>query len=65
MSELSEKLFRKSQNVYDADVSKEDIFAFGDDYKEFLSAAKTERLTVEKAVELLKSKGFKEFEKIR
>ena len=62
MSELSEKLFRKSQNVYDADVSKEDIFAFGDDYKEFLSAAKTERLTVEKAVELLESKGFKEFD---
>lgn len=62
MSELSEKLFRKSQNVYDADVSKEDIFAFGDDYKEFLSSAKTERLTVEKAVELLESKGFKEFD---
>ncbi len=62
MSKLSEKLFRKTLNVYDTESSKKDIYGFGDDYKSFLSVAKTERLTVEAAVSLAKSAGFREFD---
>lgn len=37
-----------------------DIFAFGEDYKEFLSECKTERLCVKRALALAEEKGFKD-----
>ena len=39
-----------------------DIMTFGDDYKDFLSFGKTERLCVNKAVELSTAKGFKQLQ---
>lgn len=62
MSKLSEKLFRSCKNVYDTDVSKNEIYGFCEEYKEFLSSSKTERLTVERAAALAKAAGFKEFD---
>ena len=39
---------------------KNNIFAFAEDYKSFLTAAKTERLAVEQTLALAKAKGFKD-----
>lgn len=39
---------------------KDNIFAFAEDYKSFLTAAKTERLAVEQTLALAKAKGFKD-----
>ena len=42
------------------DEKKDNIFAFAEDYKSFLTAAKTERLAVEQTLALAKAKGFKD-----
>ncbi len=58
MSNLSEKLCRKSVNIYDTDESREIIFSFSEGYKRFLDSAKTERLSVNEAVEMARRAGF-------
>ena len=58
MGDLSEKLCRKQQNVYDTDVSRFDIFEFSEDYKKFIDSAKTERLSVSEAVKMAEKAGF-------
>ena len=41
------------------------LLAFGEDYKVFLSAGKTERLCVKEALALAKSKGFKDLAQVK
>ena len=43
----------------------EELFAFNESYKEFLSAGKTERLCVDEALKLAKAKGFKELNSVK
>lgn len=43
----------------------EEIFSFGEDYKDFLSFAKTERLSHEEIIRRAKKEGFKSFEELR
>lgn len=44
--------------------SKKELFKFADDYKEFLSLGKTERLCVNEALKLAKSEGFKNLDEV-
>ena len=44
--------------------SKKDLFKFADDYKEFLSLGKTERLCVNEALKLAKLEGFKNLDEV-
>ena len=54
-----------NKNVWlNKDESKE-IFDFGNDYKNFISKCKTERLCTKEAVSLLQSKGFKELSSLK
>ena len=56
-----------SKNIWDE--IKEDkqkaLFAFGEDYKAFLSAGKTERLCVKEALALAKAAGFKDLASLK
>ena len=55
------------KNIY-SEVSKEKekaITTFNEGYKDFISYAKTERLATEKAVELARAKGFKDFSEVQ
>lgn len=45
--------------------SLDELMKFNEDYKEFLSNGKTERLCVRNVLELAKAKGFKELEKAK
>ncbi len=47
-----------SKNVWQKYDSYEDIMKFNDEYKEFISYGKTERLCVAKSIELAEKKGF-------
>lgn len=63
--ELKEKLFLQRKNGYrriDADEEKA-VFAFAEDYKQFLDIAKTEREAVIEAVKTLEANGFNEYKK--
>ena len=44
--------------------SKKELFKFADDYKEFLSLGKTERLCVSEALKLAKLEGFKNLDEV-
>ena len=59
--ELEKKLVYTRKNIYeDADAAqKKDIFDFAEGYKAFLNAAKTERESVERAIELAEAAGFR------
>ena len=58
--ELQDKVFYQRENVYDTDFrqKQKEIFDFSEDYKWFLDHSKTERLSVETAVNLAKKAGF-------
>ena len=60
---LQEKLSYKKKNYYEvaSKEEKKEIFAFAEDYKAFLDAAKTEREACDVAVEEAKKKGFTEY----
>ena len=60
---LQEKLSYKKKNYYEtaSEEEKKAIFAFAEDYKAFLDAAKTEREACDVSVELAKKKGFTEY----
>ncbi len=51
-------LIYSKKNVYDTQVSKEDIFSFSEGYKKYLDSAKTERLSVNESIRLAKEAGF-------
>ena len=63
--DLKEKLFLKRENGYCRINNDEEkaIFAFAEDYKKFLDAAKTERETVVEAIKTLEANGFVEYKK--
>ncbi len=63
MSDLREKLFYDQKNVYEIidDNEKALSDAYCEDYKKFLSAAKTERLAVKTAIEMAEKAGFKKY----
>ena len=50
-------MYRK--NAWEKYPDKKEVFAFNEDYKSFLTNAKTERLAVKEAIKLLEEKGFK------
>lgn len=60
-----EELFSRKKNGWDLVDEKTEaaIFAYGEDYKAFLNAARTERLAVKAAVARAEEKGFKPFER--
>ena len=60
-----EALFSQKKNGWDlVDTRTEEaIFAYGEDYKRFLNAARTERLAVQAAVALAEERGFRPFER--
>ena len=51
-----------AKNIWlDADENKKkEIFDFNDEYKDFLSYGKTERLVVKEAIKMAEENGFKE-----
>ena len=60
--ELKEKLFHKKENGW-ADASEEDksnIYNYCEGYMEFLNKSKTDREIVHNAMEMAKTKGFRE-----
>lgn len=63
--ELKEKLFLQRKNGYERinETEEKAVFAFAEDYKNFLNTAKTEREAVCEAVKLLKANGFVEYKK--
>ena len=60
---LQEKLTYKKKNYYEvaSKEEKKEIFAFAEDYKAFLDAAKTEREACAVSVALAKKQGFSEY----
>ena len=60
---LQEKLAYKKKNYYEvaSQEEKKEIFAFAEDYKAFLDAAKTEREACAVSVAAAKKKGFTEY----
>ncbi len=60
-SDLQDKLGFTLQNVWEDldEEKKEEIFGFGEDYKNFLSLSKTERQVVEQSEQILREHGFK------
>ena len=60
---FQEKLAYKKKNYYEvaSKEEKKEIFAFAEDYKAFLDAAKTEREACDVAVAAAKKKGFTEY----
>ena len=60
--ELKEQLCYKKTNGLTRDFDKNACEEFCSEYKKFLGAAKTERLSVKKALEIAKQNGFSEFE---
>ena len=63
-SELSERLFMKKKNVFEAaDESRiETMFRYADDYKTFLDSAKTEREAVKTLIAMAEKKGYRPYE---
>ena len=56
-----------NKNIYkDADDKKiKEIYAFGDNYKDFLGKSKIERQAVKEVVRLAKEKGYKDLEEVK
>ena len=56
-----------SKNIWEElkEDKQKELFAFGEDYKAFLSAGKTERLCVKEALALAKAAGFKDLATVK
>ena len=54
-----------SKNVWNKYESHEDIMNFAEDYKDFITKGKTERLCVEESVRLAKEKGFVDIKEVK
>ena len=55
-------MYRK--NAWNKYASKEEVFAFAEGYKKFISFGKTERLVVKESIPMLEEKGFVNGEKV-
>jgi aspartyl aminopeptidase len=66
-SKLEEKLSRKYELVWDklSEKEKKAAFTFSQDYKNFMSTAKTEREAVVEIIKFAKKNGFKSIDKIK
>ncbi len=63
-SELEEKLTFSSKNIWE-EIDKEkieEVFDFSEDYAEYISKSKTERISIDEAEKILKEKGYKSIE---
>ncbi|MFW6083204.1 MAG: aminopeptidase [Thermoplasmatota archaeon] len=60
-SELEEKLTFSPKNIWEEieDEKIEEIFEFSDDYAEYITKSKTERLSIDESEKILKKNGFK------
>jgi len=66
--QLSEKLMYKRKNAWEQFSSPADrktIFAFAEEYKDFISVNKTERLCISSGIDLLQKAGFQEIGKAK
>ena len=54
-----------SKNVWNKYESHEEIMKFAEDYKDFISKGKTERLCVEESVKLAKEKGYVDIKEVK
>ncbi len=61
------ELFYKKHYIWDKinDETKEKVFKLGDDYKKFIDASKTERLSINEIIRQAKDAGFKNFKEQR
>ncbi|MBO7738763.1 MAG: aminopeptidase, partial [Oscillospiraceae bacterium] len=61
---IKDELFYSPKNAYDrmSEAELAECHAYAEDYKKYLTAAKTERLAVSEAIKLAEAKGFKPFE---
>ena len=60
---MNDKLFYKKHYIWQkaSQETKEDVFKLADDYKKFIDAAKTERLSINEIIKRAKKAGFKNF----
>ena len=60
---VNDKLFYKKHYIWEkaSQETKEDVFKLADDYKKFIDAAKTERLSINEIIRCAKEAGFKNF----
>ncbi|NLB33283.1 MAG: aminopeptidase, partial [Tissierellia bacterium] len=60
---VNDKLFYKKHYIWEkaSQETKEDVFKLADDYKKFIDAAKTERLSINEIIRRAKEAGFKNF----
>ena len=60
---MNDKLFYKKHYIWEkaSQETKEDVFKLADDYKKFIDAAKTERLSINEIIRRAKEAGFKNF----
>lgn len=60
---VNDKLFYKKHYIWEnaSKETKEDVFKLADDYKKFIDASKTERLSVNEIIRRAKEAGFKNF----
>ena len=60
---MNDKLFYKKHYIWQkaSQETKEDVFKLADDYKKFIDAAKTERLSINEIIRRAKEAGFKNF----
>ena len=58
---IKDELFYSPKNAYDrmSEAELAECHAYAEDYKKYLTAAKTERLAVSEAIKLAEAKGFK------
>lgn len=62
-----EQLFFKKKFIWEElnDKEKEEVFAVGDDYKQFIDASKTERLSIREIVRRAEEQGFKPLDQVK
>ena len=65
--ETSSKLFYKKHFIWDkiSDEEKNDVFNLGDDYKKFIDASKTERLSIKEIIRRAEEEGFENMEELQ
>ncbi|MEA5096354.1 aminopeptidase [Sedimentibacter saalensis] len=65
--ETNSKLFYKKHFIWDkiSDDEKNDVFNLGDDYKKFIDASKTERLSIKEIIRRAEKEGFVNIEELQ
>lgn len=65
--EKSNKLFFRKHFIWEKlnDDAKSEVFRLGDDYKQFIDASKTERLTIKEVIRRAEQEGFVNFDSLQ